>query len=65
MSNDAEETPVTAGGKQLYTIEQAQQIIAVRTCSASGHDFDIVTINSLDPVSVICSRCNRVWRVAS
>lgn len=59
MSDDE----TTAADERLYTLEQAKKIIADSTCRSIGHDLDIVKIDELEPVNLICSRCGRVWAV--
>lgn len=46
------------------TLAEAVQALKVEMCQKHGHDWDVVTKGSGEPVRLLCAHCGRSWAVA-
>ena len=46
---------------EMYTLEEAQKILAKRECLAFGHELGVVTTGDGDTPTVFCERCGDRW----
>lgn len=48
--------------EQVYTLAEAGEEIARRQCLLSGHSWQVIE-TSVQPITVICSRCGKSHQV--
>jgi len=51
---------------EIVVTDEMRRAVYADECKVNGHRFEIiVTLDSLDPSSLICGRCGKVWQVSA